>query len=184
MNLTYISMEDKYLTPSANLVEEVFTEYENEKEGKLVRRLVEEIREKDSYIKELELIAVDENDDVVGYVMMSGFHLNGNYKDKLLILTPAAVKARLQRRHIGKNLIELGFEKAQKMGYEAVIVEGNPANYQARGFVTSADHGIYPGETVHLPNIRCLMVKELKDGALNSIKGTVEYYDYKALMDE
>ena len=182
MNLTYISMEDKYLTPSANLVEEVFTQHENEKEGKLVRRLVEEIREKDSYIKELELIAVDENDDVVGYVMMSGFHLNGNYKDKLLILTPAAVKTRLQRRHIGKNLIELGFEKASAMGYEAVIVEGNPANYRSRGFVTSSDHGILPGETVHLPAIECLMVKELKEGALQTIRGTVEYLDYKTLL--
>lgn len=182
MNLTYISMEEKYSLKAAELVEEVFTQHENEQEGKLVRNLVEEIREKDTYIRELELIAVDENDDVVGYVMMSGFHLNGNYKGKLLILTPAAVKTRLQRRHISKNLIELGFEKAIKMGYEAVIVEGNPANYQARGFVTSADYGILPGETVHLPNIRCLMVKELKEGALEHIKGTVEYTDYKALL--
>ena len=181
MNLKYISMEEKYLIPAARLVEEVFTQHENEQEGKLVRRLVEEIREKDSYIQALELIAVDENDDVVGYVMMSGFHLNGNYKDRLLILTPAAVKTELQRKHICKNLIELGFEKAIAMGYEAVSVEGNPANYQARGFVTSADHGILPGETVHLPDIRCLMVKELKEGALKSIRGTVEYTDYKAL---
>ena len=43
MNLTYISMEDKYLTPSANLVEEVFTEYENEKEGKRVFDYVQEV---------------------------------------------------------------------------------------------------------------------------------------------
>lgn len=184
MNLKYISMEDKYLLPAVQLVEEVFTDHENEKEGKLVRSLVEEIRTLDSYIPSLELIAVDENDDVVGYVMMSGFHLNGKYKDKLLLLTPAAVKTALQRRHISKNLIELGFEKAIQMGYEAVIVEGNPLNYRARGFVTAFDHGILPGKTVHLPAIECLMVKELKQGALESIKGTVEYYDYKTLLGE
>ena len=149
MNLTYISMEDKYLTPAANLVEEVFTEYENEKEGKLVRRLVEEIREKDSYIKELELIAVDENDDVVGYVMMSGFHLNGNYKDKLLILTPAAVKTRLQRRHIGKNLIELGFEKARRMGYEAVTTAHNDVLVAERKVAGTACYTTPTGTVVH-----------------------------------
>ncbi len=181
MHLTYKSMEDKYLLPALDLVQTVFTEHENADEGKLVRSLVEEIREKDTYIKELELIAVDENDEVVGYVMMSGFHLNGNYKDRLLILTPAAVRTSLQRRHISKNLIELGFEKALSMGYEAVIVEGNPANYRSRGFVTSSDHGIVPGKTVHLPAIECLMVKELKAGALKGIRGEVEYADYKTL---
>lgn len=182
MHLTYKSMEDKYLLPALDLVQTVFTEHENADEGKLVRSLVEEIREKDTYIKELELIAVDEKDEVVGYVMMSGFHLNGNYKGKLLILTPAAVKTSLQRRHISKKLIEFGFEKAVLMGYEAVIVEGNPANYRSRGFVTARDHGILPGKTVHLPAIECLMVKELKEGALINFKGTVEYTDYKALL--
>ncbi|MBQ1258333.1 MAG: N-acetyltransferase [Clostridia bacterium] len=181
MTLTYRSMSDKYLDSSLELVRTVFTEHENAEEGKLVRALVEEIRSLPSYLPELELIAVDENDDVVGYAMMSGFHLNGNYKDRLLILTPVCVKTALQRRHISKNLLEYGFEKAVEMGYEAVIVEGNPANYRSRGFVTSSDHGIYPGKSVHLPSIECLMVKELKEGALKDIKGEVEYTDYKTL---
>ena len=67
------------------------------------------------------------------------------------------------------------------MGYEAVIVEGNPANYRSRGFVTSSDHGIVPGKTVHLPAIECLMVKELVDGGLNGIHGQVCYADYECL---
>lgn len=181
MNLTYKSMEDKYLIPSLDLVEIVFTEHENAEEGKLVRRLVEEIRSLPSYIPSLELIAVDENDEVVGYAMLSKFHLNGNYRERLLILTPVCVKTALQRRHISKNLLEYGFEKAVEMGYEAVIVEGNPANYRSRGFVTSSDHGIYPGKSLQLPAIECLMVKELKAGALKDIKGEVEYTDYKCL---
>ena len=182
MNLKYVSMEEEYRFPSLELVEEVFTEHENASEGKLVRSLVEEIRAMDSYIPALELIAVNESDEVVGYVMMSGFHLNGKYRNKLLILTPAAVKTAYQRKPISKELIELGFEKAKNLGYEAVIVEGNPANYRSRGFVTAFDHGIVPGETVHLPAIQCLMVKELKEGALENIKGTGEYTDYKALQ--
>lgn len=181
MTFTCKSMEDKYLLSSLELIQTVFTEHENADEGKLVRALVEEIRSLPSYIPALELIAVDENDEVVGYAMMSGFHLNGNYKDRLLILTPVGVKTALQRRHISKMLIEYGFEKAIQMGYEAVIVEGNPANYRSRGFVTSSDHGIVPGRSVHLPSIECLMVRELKAGALDTIKGEVEYTDYKTL---
>ena len=181
MILTIQSMTEKYLEPSLDLVEEVFTEHENADEGRLVRRLVEEIRSKRYYLPALELIAVDENSEVAGYVMFSRFHLEGKFDDKLLILTPAAVKTALQRQHISKRIIEYGFEKAKEMGFEAVIVEGNPANYRARGFVTAADHGIIPGKTVHLPHIECLMAKELVPGAFERINGTLEYDFYDVL---
>lgn len=147
----------------------------------MVRTLVEEIRGMPSYVPELELVMVDEADEVIGYVMFSRFHLEGKYGDQLLILTPAAVKTELQRKHISKELIEYGFQKAVEMGYQAVIVEGNPMNYRSRGFVTAADHGILPGKTVQLPAIECLMVKELIDGGLKGISGYVEYSDYQAL---
>ncbi|MBR3973351.1 MAG: N-acetyltransferase [Oscillospiraceae bacterium] len=175
------SMEEKYLLSSLNLVETVFTEYDCAAEGKLVRSLVEEIRSKRFYIPELELIMVDEKDDPIGYVMFSRFHLEGKHEDELLILTPAAVKTELQRQHISKELIEYGFEKARKMGFKTVIVEGNPLNYRSRGFQTSADYGIIAHESVGLPAVECLMVKELIPGALQNIHGTVQYSDYKTL---
>ena len=175
-------MEEKYLLPSLELVENVFTQHENAQEGKTVRALVEEIRRKRFYLPELELIMVDADaDEVIGYVMFSRFHLEGKYENELLILTPAAVKTQLQRQHISKKLIEYGFEKAKAMGFKAVIVEGNPRNYHTRGFVTAAEQGILPGKTVHLPHIDCLMVKELIPGALSGIKGNVEYSEYETL---
>ena len=177
------SMEEKYLVPSLELVEAVFTDHENAEEGKLVRRLVEEIRSKRFYLPELELIMVEEEtDEVVGYVMFSRFHLEGRYEKELLILTPAAVKTELQRQHISKELIEYGFEKAKALGYKAVIVEGNPMNYRSRGFVTSAPFGITAHASVGLPAPECLMVKELVPGGLIGIYGQVQYAaDYETL---
>ena len=175
------SMEEKYLLPAAELVQAVFTDHENEEEGKLVRRLVEEIRSKRFYVPELELIMVDEADQVIGYVMFSRFHLEGKYENELLILSPAAVKTQLQRQHISRELIEYGFERAKALGYKAVIVEGNPKNYNARGFVTSAPFGITAHESVGLPVPECLMVKELVPGGLNGIRGQVCYSDYETL---
>lgn len=182
MNQKIKHMEPAYLRSSLDLVEEVFTEHDCAAEGKTVRALVEEIRSKRFYLPELELIMVDETDDVIGYVMFSRFHLEGKFEDQLLILTPVAVKTSLQRQHISKELIEYGFDRARELGYRAVIVEGNPRNYNARGFVTAADHGILPGKTVHLPFIQCLMVKELVPGALDEIRGVVEYSDYQTLV--
>lgn len=175
------SMETKYEAKSLDLVEQVFTEYDNEQEGKLVRSLVEEIRNHTNYLPELELIMVDELDEVIGYVMFSRFSLEGKYADELLLLSPAAVRTSLQRQHISKELIEYGFQEAKKMGFSAVLVEGNPANYRARGFKTAADYDILAGKTVHLPSIDCLMATELVEGALNHIHGYVEYDCYKSL---
>ena len=181
MERTIKTMEEKFLLSSLELVETVFTDHENADEGKLVRSLVEEIRGMNTYIPELELMMVDEQDAPVGYCMFSRFHLEGRYEKELLILTPVAVKTELQRRHISKELIEYGFEAAKKLGYKAVIVEGNPMNYRSRGFVTSADFGITAHESVGLPAPECLMVKELVTGALQNMHGQVSYSDYQSL---
>ena len=181
MNRIIKPMEDNYLRPSLELVETVFTEHSDAEEGNLVRTLVEEIRSKRFYLPELELVMVDENDEVIGYVNFARFHLDGKYEDRLLLLSPVAVKTELQRQHISKELIEYGFEKAVALGYKAVIVEGNPLNYRNRGFVTSADHGITAHESVGLPAPECLMVKELIPGGLEGIHGQVSYKDYRTL---
>ena len=175
-------MEDKYLRPSLELVETVFTEHSDAEEGNLVRTLVEEIRSKRFYLPELELVMVDgDTDEVIGYVNFSRFHLEGKYEGELLLLSPVAVKTELQRQHISKELIEYGFEKAKAMGYKAVIVEGNPRNYRSRGFLTSADFGITAHASVGLPAPECLMVKELIPGGLAGIHGQVCYADYECL---
>ena len=174
-------IEEKYLLPTLELVEAVFTAHSDVEEGKLVRSLVEEIRSKRFYLPQLELVMVDEDDAPIGYCMFSRFHLDGKYENELLLLSPVAVKTQLQRQHISKALIEYGFEKAAAFGYKAVIVEGNPRNYRSRGFVTSADFGITAHESVGLPAPECLMVKELVPGGLERIQGQVCYSDYDCL---
>jgi predicted N-acetyltransferase YhbS len=163
------------------MVRQTFTDSETEEDAAIVANLVMEIRSMDTYVPELEIIMVDETDEVIGYAMFSKFHLGGKYKDELLILTPVAVKTRLQRQHISKDVIEYGFQKATEMGFSAVIVEGNPQNYRSRGFVTSCDYGIVAAESVGLPAPECLMVKELAEGALQNISGVVDYSEYTSL---
>ena len=174
-------MEEKYLIPSLDLVETVFTQHADAEEGKLVRSLVEEIRGKRFYLPELDLVMVDETDAVIGLVIFSRFHLEGKYENQLLLLSPVAVKTELQRQHISKELIEYGFQKAGAMGYKAVIVEGNPMNYRSRGFETSAPYGITAHESVGLPAPECLMVRALIPGGLEGIHGQVCYSDYECL---
>ena len=94
-----------------------------------------------------------------------------------------AVKTELQRRHISKELLEDGFARATKMGFKAVLVEGNPRNYVSRGFQPSYRFGIEAGPGLHLPHPDCLMVKELEEGALAHMSGQVDYSFYEALHE-
>lgn len=115
--------------------------------------------------------------------MFSRFHIEGNYENELLMLTPVAVKTELQRQHISKELLEYGFEMAKGMGYKAILVEGNPRNYNPRGFQASYKYGIKAGPNIKLPHPECLMVKELESGALDKISGLVDYSYYETLRE-
>ncbi len=86
-----------------------------------------------------------------------------------LVLTfgPISVLPGYQRQGIGKMLLEYSLRKAGEMGYQAVIIFGNPANYMGRGFksckkynVCAAD-GSYPS---------AMLVKELAEGLLDGRK--------------
>lgn len=173
----------EYLQPALDLVYESFTDWRDEAEGTLVRRLVQEIRSKEFYLPALEIICTDDDGALLGYCMFSRFHLGGKFTDELLMLTPVCVKPGFQRQHISRDMIEFGLARAREMGFAACIVEGNPANYRSRGFVTAAEHGILPGKTVHLPRIECLMAMELVPGAFERINGEVEYDCYTTLME-
>ena len=184
INRTLKPVTKDYIEKSLDLVQKVFTEYKSPEEGIAVRKLVEEIRSKKYYIPELDLMAIDDYGDIIGYALFSRFHIEGRYEDELLMLTPVAVKTELQRQHISKDIIEYGFERAKEMGFTAVLVEGNPDNYNSRGFVTSSDYGIIPGENIHLPRIECLMIHELVPGVLERMHGVVDYSFYKGLCEE
>ena len=164
-----------------DFVKGVFTDSEDLEAGELVKNLIKEIRRKKFYIPDLELVMTNEEDELIGYAMFSRFHLEGRYEDELLILNPVAVKTSLQRQHVSKDLIEYGLAKAKKMGYKVCIVEGNPQNYRARGFVTSADYGVFSSEKVGLPAPECLMIQELVEGALAHIHGYLDYSFYQTL---
>ena len=175
------NVDSRYFDKSTQFVEDVFTDSEGKESASVVKQLVLEIRSKRFYLPQLELVMVDEMDDILGYAMFSRFHLEGNYENELLLLSPVAVKTEFQRQHISKELIEFGFQRAVEMGFKAVIVEGNPKNYRARGFWTSHKFGIVAGKTLSLPSPDCLMVKELVEGALSHISGTVDYSDYESI---
>lgn len=169
------------MNSTLDFVEKVFADSEDAESGKLVRNLLAEIRSKKYYVPELDLIMVNENDEIMGHVLFSRFHIEGKYENEFLMLTPVSVKTELQRQHISKELIEYGLKKAKDLGYKFCMVEGNPQNYRSRGFLTSSDFGIFADESVGLPHPDCLMIQELVPGALEGVGGYINYQMYESL---
>jgi len=75
---------------------------------------------------------------IIGSIMYTKAWLedeNGNRKE-IVSFGPFCIAPEYQRQKLGKMLIEHSFDAARKMGYDTVIIFGNPGNYAGRGFVS------------------------------------------------
>lgn len=83
-----------------------------------------------------------------------------------------------------RNLVEeIRSKKYYIPELEFILVEGDPRNYNPRGFQPNYKFGVEAGPNVHLPHPDCLMIKELEEGALEHISGLVDYSFYDALHE-
>ena len=84
--------------------------------------LVEKLRKNKAYINSLSLVCED-NDKIVGYVM---FTKNKIGKVTGLTLAPLAILPKYQHKRLGTLLVKSGLKIAKELGYEYVVVLGNP----------------------------------------------------------
>lgn len=127
--------------------------------------LVHTMRDHADFIPELAFV-LERDGVIIGNIMYTKARLidrEGNVKP-FLTFGPISVAPAYQRRGYGKMLIDHSFKAAAEMGYEAVVIFGNPDNYVARGFKSSRKYNVCL-EGDRFP--AALLVKELKDGVLD-----------------
>lgn len=89
-----------------------------------------------------------------------------------LALGPMAVLPEFQNRGVGSELVRRGLDECRRLGHEAVVVVGHPEFYPRFGFVPARAKGLeceYP-----VPD-EVFMAAELREGALDGLKGVVKY---------
>ena len=87
------------------------------------------LRSHEDFIPELDLV-IEKDGLVIGSVMYTKNRLideNGAEK-QILTFGPICIAPEYQRMGYGKELMEVSFQKAVQMGYEAVVIFGSPAN--------------------------------------------------------
>lgn len=122
------------------------------------------MREHPDFIPELDFV-LEKDGKIIGNVMYTKSWLVDETGQEKEILTfgPLAIHPEYQRRGYGKTLLEHSFRAAREMGYEAIVIFGNPGNYVSRGFVSCKKRN------VTLEGGLCpvaMLVKELREGAL------------------
>lgn len=126
--------------------------------------LVHCLRAHPDFLPQLDLVAELEG-KIVGNVMYTRCRLTDEEGQEKEILTfgPLTVRPGYQRRGIGKALLERSFEIARALGYDTIVIFGNPGNYVGRGFQSCKKLGVStPGGKFPC----AMLVKELMEGAL------------------
>lgn len=140
--------------------------------------LVHTMRDHADFISELDFV-LEKDGEIIGSIMYTRSNLvdeNGREKH-ILTFGPISVLPPYQRQGYGKALIEHSFKAASALGYEAVVIFGNPSNYVARGFKSCRKYNICLEGNV-FPT--AMLVKELAEGALDGRR----WYFYESTFGE
>ena len=126
--------------------------------------LVHIMRGHEDFVPELDFV-IEVDGNVIGNIMYTKATLtdkDGNEK-KILTFGPLSILPKYQRMGYGKMLMEYSFDKARELGYDTIVIYGNPANYVSSGFQSCKKYNIHT-EQGKYPT--AMLVKELISGAL------------------
>jgi predicted N-acetyltransferase YhbS len=132
------------------------------------------VRKKDTFIPELSLVAEDETGKIIGQIVLYKTDVNKTGKTSAeLVLSPICVHPDCFRRGIARALMERAFDIAKEMGYTLVFLCGEPEIYRKIVFVTTYKNNIFHITDVE-KNAEWCMARELVDGALADLSGTID----------
>lgn len=120
------------------------------------------------FVPELDFV-IEIDEKVIASIMYTKSKLvdkSGKEKE-ILSFGPICVLPEYQRMGYSKILIEHSFAKAVEMGYDTVVIFGNPDNYVSRGFKSSSKYNVCLEGDI-FPS--ALLVKELREGVLDGRK--------------
>lgn len=153
------------------LIQDAFEKEElsNHKEQYLVERL----RDSDTFVPELSLVA-ELGNRIVGYILLTKISIvDANKKSYVsLALAPVAVLPKFQNHGIGTKLIKAAHHIATELGFGSVILLGHENYYPKFGYRPAKEFRIKLPFDV--PEANCMAI-ELTENALQNISGVVQY---------
>lgn len=140
--------------------------------------LVNIMRSHEDFLTELDFV-IEADNQVIGNIMYTKAKLvdESGKEKKILTFGPICIMPEYQRMGYGKMLMEHSFKKAVELGYDTIVILGDPGNYVSSGFISCKKHNICL-EDGTFP--AAMLVKELKSGVLDGRKW---FYSYSPIMN-
>ena len=136
--------------------------------------ILNKLRQKESFIKELTYIALYEN-KIIGNIVYSKMFQKGKILNEIICFGPISVHPDFQKRGIGTLLINTTVAKAINLGYKAIMITGNKNYYNRFGFKTAFDYNIHLEGNKIDDRAEYFMVKELEEGFLEKHSGVYNF---------
>ncbi|KAF5087864.1 N-acetyltransferase [Acetobacterium wieringae] len=130
--------------------------------------LVHVMRSHEDFLPALDLV-IEVDNQIIGNIMYTRAKLidESGAEKEILTFGPVCILPEYQRKGYGKKLIEYSFELAVALGYDVIVIFGNPNNYVSRGFKSCKRYNICLENDIY-PS--AMMVKELKPEVLDGRK--------------
>lgn len=172
--------KEKDYFETENLTREAF--WNVYREGCFEHLIIHNLRKDKSFVKELDYCIEIDNKIIANIVYAKGkLKLeNGNIRE-ILIFGPVSVLPEYQKKGYGEKLINYTIEKAKELGFDAIVIMGNPNYYKKFGFESCSKYKIYYEGIDKNEEAPFFMIKILNDNNIENLKGIYSDPDcYKA----
>lgn len=172
--------KEKDYFETENLTREAF--WNVYREGCFEHLIIHNLRKDKSFVKELDYCIEIDNKIIANIVYAKGkLKLENGDIREILIFGPVSVLPEYQKKGYGEKLINYTIEKAKELGFDAIVIMGNPNYYKKFGFESCSKYKIYYEGLDKNEEAPFFMIKILNDNNIENLKGIYSDPDcYKA----
>lgn len=162
--------EEKDYFETENLTREAF--WNVYREGCFEHLIIHNLRKDKSFVKELDYCIEIDNKIIANIVYAKGkLKLENGDIREILIFGPVSVLPEYQKKGYGEKLINYTIEKAKELGFDAIVIMGNPNYYKKLGFESCSKYKIYYEGIDKKEETPFFMIKILNDNNIENLKG-------------
>ena len=137
--------------------------------------VIHTLRDDPAFVKELDFV-MEKDGRIIGQNMFMKTVINADDGRIVPVLTmgPICIEPSLKRKGYGKKLLDYSLDEAQKLGFGAVLFEGNIAFYGKSGFGYASEFGIRYHDLPEDADSSFFLCKELISGYLDGVTGVYQ----------
>ena len=137
--------------------------------------VIHTLRDDPAFVKELDFV-LEKDGRIIGQNMFMKTVINADDGGMVPVLTmgPICIEPSLKRKGYGKKLLDYSLDEARKLGFGAVLFEGNIAFYGKSGFGYASEFGIRYHDLPEDADSSFFLCKELISGYLDGVTGVYQ----------